>query len=83
MVEVSTERRMELAIAALEVKDSVAFKGVVKHIIAEQVGILQQCSVGDLRATDAHATLRALNLIEASLKALAADKAVLERQGKG
>lgn len=83
MVEVSNERRMELAISAAEVVNSIAFKAVVKHVITEQIEVLQQYSVGDLRATDAHATLRALNLIEASLKALAADKVVLEKQGKG
>jgi len=81
-MEVSAERRMELAIQAQELLSSDAFKGCMKKLLVDAVGTLQQCSVGDLRASDAHATLRALNLIEASLKALASDRAVLEKQGK-
>lgn len=82
MPELSFEQKMELAISAKEFVESSIFRKVVTHLIKEQVETLQRVPLGDLTATDAHGVLRALNLMEATLRALASEKAVLEKKGK-
>lgn len=81
MAEISRERRIEIAVDAQELLRSAAFNSVVTHLIAEQVTKLTENAVGSLTAQEAHATLRALNSMKSTLSALAADRAVLEKQG--
>jgi len=81
MPEVSRERRLELASDADELLRSPAFDRVVNHLVAEQVKSLVGNPIGSLTATEAHATLRALDSLKATLRAIASDRAMVEKQG--
>lgn len=81
MVEVSRERRLELASDADELLRNPAFERVLTHLVAEQLSILTREPIGSLTATGAHATLRALDSMKATLRAMVSDRAMVEKQG--
>lgn len=65
------QRLLELAREARVLLNSESFNKIVTHLVAEQIGILENSDVGSLTATTAHATVRALNQIKQGLRSLA------------
>lgn len=76
------ERRLEIANAASELLATPFFNKVITHMVANTIKKLVAEPVGSLTATDAHATLRALESLKAELTTMASDKAVLQKQGR-
>lgn len=75
------EKRIEWGQGASELLAHPFFGKLITHLVAEQVKVLAGNPIGSLTATEAHATLRALELLKSQLKTFEAD-GNLAKKGK-